>query len=84
MKSGTSLGDKNDTTKAVLLLAHHEKAGLFGKDNNAGKTEGGRKRGGQIEVTEPTASKPNAIHSVMVSAWNLEAKCDNRYRLLCT
>lgn len=30
---------KNDKTAAVLLLAHHEKAGFSGKDHNAGKNQ---------------------------------------------
>lgn len=31
--------------QAALLWAHGEKAGFFGKDNNAGKVEGSWKRG---------------------------------------
>lgn len=30
-------GGKNDNTAAVLLRAHHEKVGFFGKDSNAGE-----------------------------------------------
>lgn len=30
-------GGKNDKTEVILLPVHHEKAGLFGKDNTAGK-----------------------------------------------
>lgn len=37
--------DKNDKTEAILLWACHEKAGFLGKDTNAGKAEGSRKRG---------------------------------------
>ena len=36
IKPETSLEVKNDKTEAVLLWAHHEKAGFFEKDNNAG------------------------------------------------
>lgn len=36
---------KDDKTEAVLLGAHHEKTGLFRKDNDAGKSRDSRKRG---------------------------------------
>ena len=36
---------KNDKTEAVLLGAHHEKAGVFGNDSDAGKSRCSRKRG---------------------------------------
>lgn len=32
-------GGKNDTTEAALLWTHHEKARLFGKDNNSGERQ---------------------------------------------
>lgn len=37
---------QNDKTEAVLRRAHHEKAGVFGKDSNAGGRGGSRERGG--------------------------------------
>lgn len=37
-------GGKSDKPEAVLLRACYEKAEFFGKDNNAGKTQGSRKR----------------------------------------
>lgn len=36
---------KNDNTEEVLLQAHREMAGFFGKVKNAGKIEGSGKRG---------------------------------------
>ena len=30
--------EEKDETEAALLWAHHEKAGIFGKDNNTGKS----------------------------------------------
>lgn len=44
-KSILSLEAKNNKTEAILLRAHHEKAKVFGKDNNTGKNRGSRKRG---------------------------------------
>ena len=41
----TFSGGKNDETVAVLLWAHHKKAGFSGKDNNIKKVEGKKKRG---------------------------------------
>lgn len=44
IKPETSLEAKMTKLEAVLLWAHHEKAGLFGKDNNSGKIQAAGKR----------------------------------------
>lgn len=43
-QAGNITRSKNDKIEAFLLWTHHEKAGLFGKDNNTRKVEGSRKR----------------------------------------
>lgn len=59
-------GDKNDKTEALLCWVHHEKAGFVGKDNNAGKAEGSRKRG--RPNTRWVDSKKEAV---VMSPWDL-------------